>query len=558
MKKYLEYFFVAFICALALILACSYAHASQGYADLPTTTPPGLSGTALVTGTNANTDALLTNNIGTSAPAYISTGSIWINSTTTTNNVVDIYDGTNSVSIGGLNRTAHAWNPTGAAAVFTTLGLGTSSPANTLDVFSGGIHIGSSIPASPTFALYNNAGTLMWNGSSVGGGGSGTVTSVATTSPITGGTFTTSGTIACATCVTSAAALTSGAIVTGGGLQASATDASASLSVGALSLGASGTAGSVKLGNATSGTVTIQPVTGALGTVTVSLPAITDTLVALTATQTLTNKTLAAGSNTLTGIGTSNLGGITGSPSSSNFLRGDGTWNTPSGAGTVTTSGSPTSGNMAKFTGATAISNGDLSGDCTTTGSLAINCTKTAGTAFSALATTTPGSGIATFLATPTSANLASAITDETGTGAAVFAGSPTLTGTIGAAAITATGLVTGAAFVAPPSTLTISTATFTPVAVASNTYRVVLVHASCPCTIANPSGTASDGQKFILEVWQSATGSDTVGTWGTNYDFGTAGSPTLSTGASKGDLLGFTYSAQNSKYLYLGVQQGM
>lgn len=39
------------------------------------------------------------------------------------------------------------------------------------------------------------------------------------------------------------------------------------------------------------------------------------------------------------------------------------------------------------------------------------------------------GSGIATFLATPSSANLAAALTDETGTGAAVFAGSPALTG---------------------------------------------------------------------------------------------------------------------------------
>jgi len=41
------------------------------------------------------------------------------------------------------------------------------------------------------------------------------------------------------------------------------------------------------------------------------------------------------------------------------------------------------------------------------------------------------GTGIATFLGTPTSANLAAALTDETGTGAAVFAGAPTLTGTV-------------------------------------------------------------------------------------------------------------------------------
>lgn len=37
------------------------------------------------------------------------------------------------------------------------------------------------------------------------------------------------------------------------------------------------------------------------------------------------------------------------------------------------------------------------------------------------------GTGVATFLATPSSANLAAALTDETGTGAAVFANSPTL-----------------------------------------------------------------------------------------------------------------------------------
>ena len=45
-----------------------------------------------------------------------------------------------------------------------------------------------------------------------------------------------------------------------------------------------------------------------------------------------------------------------------------------------------------------------------------------------ALATTTPGTGVATFLATPSSANLLAALTTSTGTGSAVFATSPTLT----------------------------------------------------------------------------------------------------------------------------------
>jgi hypothetical protein len=58
------------------------------------------------------------------------------------------------------------------------------------------------------------------------------------------------------------------------------------------------------------------------------------------------------------------------------------------GGGTVTTTGSPASGNLAKFSGSTSIVNGDLSGDCTTSGTLAITCTKTSGVAFAASATT--------------------------------------------------------------------------------------------------------------------------------------------------------------------------
>lgn len=51
-------------------------------------------------------------------------------------------------------------------------------------------------------------------------------------------------------------------------------------------LGASGTLGSLTMGNATSGTLTVQPVTGALGTVTASLPANTGTLAELNLAQT--------------------------------------------------------------------------------------------------------------------------------------------------------------------------------------------------------------------------------------------------------------------------------
>jgi hypothetical protein len=67
------------------------------------------------------------------------------------------------------------------------------------------------------------------------------------------------------------------------------------------------------------------------------------------------------------------------------------------------------------------------------------------------------GTGVATFLATPSSVNLASAVTDETGSGALVFATSPTLvTPTIGVATATSVNKVTITA-PATSSTLTIA-----------------------------------------------------------------------------------------------------
>ena len=94
----------------------------------------------------------------------------------------------------------------------------------------------------------------------------------------------------------------SGNMLVASGTGTCITDTNASLVNGAMTLGSSGTAGSVTMGNATSGTLALQPVTGALGSVTVSIPAATDTLVNLAGTQTLTNKSISGASNTLSNI----------------------------------------------------------------------------------------------------------------------------------------------------------------------------------------------------------------------------------------------------------------
>jgi hypothetical protein len=70
--------------------------------------------------------------------------------------------------------------------------------------------------------------------------------------------------------------------------------------------------------------------------------------------------------------------------------------------------------------GAPAFGALDLSQSAAVTGTLSAS---NGGTGITSL-----GSGVATFLGTPSSANLATALTDETGTGAAVFASSPSLT----------------------------------------------------------------------------------------------------------------------------------
>lgn len=90
----------------------------------------------------------------------------------------------------------------------------------------------------------------------------------------------------------------------------------------------------------------------------------------------------------------------------------------------------PTTGTLATLAGAESLTNKKL-------GSLTSNGLVTTSGGDGTLSVTVPGTGILTFLATPSSANLASAVTDETGSGALVFGTSPIITLNTASTAVT-------------------------------------------------------------------------------------------------------------------------
>ena len=239
----------------------------------------------------------------------------------------------------------------------------------------------------------------------------------------------------------------------------------------------------ILMNGSTSGTTTVTASATASGTLT--LPAATDTLVGKATTDTLTNKSISLTNNTVTftslelktacsdetgsgalvfatsptlvtptiGVATAtsvNKVAITAPATSATLTLADGSTLATSGAfsttftATATTTVTlPTTGTLATLAGSETLTNKTLTSPTLTTPVLGTpssgtltNCTGLpVSTGISGL-----GTGIATFLATPSSANLATAITDETGTaGSLVFSASPTFTGTLTAATISAT-----------------------------------------------------------------------------------------------------------------------
>lgn len=136
-----------------------------------------------------------------------------------------------------------------------------------------------------------------------------------------------------------------------------------------------------------------------------------------------------------------------------------------------------------------------------------------------------------------------------TGTGNTGYAGYFANTSTAGYAIFAnGTAYFNGNA-VAAQSSPALSTSTFTPNFSSGNHFDFVLVHASCPCTIAAPTNITA-GQSGIIEIDQSSTGSDTV-SWNSVYKFAGAAAPTLSTSANASDFFG--YYVKDSSHIIVG-----
>lgn len=151
------------------------------------------------------------------------------------------------------------------------------------------------------------------------------------------------------------------------------------------------------------------------------------------------------------------------------------------------------------------------------------------------------GSGVGTFLATPSSANLASAVADETGSGALVFGTSPTLT------TPTATGL--RETRTAP----TISGGTLTLDCSAGNVFNVAL---NANITTLSFTNVPASGTAFALTLLLTADGTARTVTWGASVKWPGGTAPTLTSTNGKTDtFVLFTHDGGTNWLAFTGGQ---
>ena len=263
------------------------------------------------------------------------------------------------------------------------------------------------------------------------------------------------------------------------------------------------------------------------------------------ASATLTNATGLPISTGVSGLGTG-VATFLATPSSANLASAV-TDETGSGSLVFATSptlvtpalGTPSSGTLTSctglplttgVTGTLPIANGGTGTTSTTFANLTTNVTGTLPVANGGTGITSLGTGVATFLGTPSSSNLASAITDETGSGSLVFGTSPTInnpTITNYVESVITTGTV--------GSSATLS--------LANGTVITATLTSATACTFTMPTATA--GKSFILLLKQPASGTATTATF-TGVKWPAAGAPTITATVGKMDIITFVADGTN------------